>query len=308
MTDSPDAPGDHTFPPPLIPATELKRYSPFRDPDVEQEIARYVEIEAPDESVHNVELVKSEVIAGIKYSIWDVATDKTRWWVIDNMTNLYSQTHFPSLDYTISFHVGLMMRMQSRPTGAQSDDPSPFDEVLRRQEQAKNAYDQAVEAEDYQSVAVQLRECLLSLLPALRRHIQVPPEAAPPQEGNFIGWYEALMNIACPGRSNKELRQFLKGAAKDTWQLVAWLVHDRDIDATALLIAIHACDNVVGHSVQVLERQERSVVDSCPLCHSRDVRSHYDRFIGAEGAYYLTCGSCRWTNHPDRTEGTARPV
>jgi hypothetical protein len=34
-------------------------------------------------------------------------TDEGRWWVITNLTNLYSQTHFPSLDYTLSFHIEL---------------------------------------------------------------------------------------------------------------------------------------------------------------------------------------------------------
>ena len=127
---------------------------------MERDIGRYVEIEAPDENVQNVELVKTEVIAGVQHSIWDVTTDKHRWWVIDNLTNLYSQEHFPSLDFTLSFHVGLMMRLRSRPEGAKSDEPTPFDEVLRRQEQFKSAYDRAVEPEDYQAVALQLRECL----------------------------------------------------------------------------------------------------------------------------------------------------
>jgi hypothetical protein len=306
MTGSPP-PDDkrvaHTLPT-TIPASDLARYSPSRDPDMERDIGRYVEIEAPDESVQNVELIKTEVIAGVPHSIWDVTTDKSRWWVIDNLTNLYSQEHFPSLDFTLSFHVGLMMRLRSRPAGAKSEDPSPFDEVLRRQEQSKSAYDHAVEPEDYQAVALQLRECLLSLLPAMRRHIAVEADAMPAQEGNFIAWYEALMNAACPGGSNKELRHFLKSTARETWQLVSWLVHDRDADDSTLLIAIHSCDNVAGHSMQVLERHARGPVDECPVCQSRNIRSHYDPFLGEEGEYYLTCGACRWTNHPGGDEET----
>ena len=48
------------------------------------------------------------------------------------LTNLYSQKHFPSLDYTLSFHIGLMMRLKSRSDRVSASDPSPFDEVLRR--------------------------------------------------------------------------------------------------------------------------------------------------------------------------------
>src|SRR5436309_9454333 len=157
------------LPPDPLLAEALGRYSVERDPHREQDIAAYVESQAKDESVKYVERVKEEVVLGEKYEIWDVTTDKNRWWVITNLTNLYSQRHFPSLDYTLSFHVGLMMRLRSRRDGAQAEEPSPFDEVFRRQQQATDRLDEAVEAEDYQAVGVYLRECLLALVGSLRR-------------------------------------------------------------------------------------------------------------------------------------------
>src|SRR5438045_1437273 len=105
-------PHDCVVPPPALPAADLARYSPSRDPDSERGIAEYIEIESHgEEVVQNVELIKTEIVAGEKYEIWDVTTDKERWWVLTNPTNLYSQKTFPSLDYTLSFHVGLMMRV-----------------------------------------------------------------------------------------------------------------------------------------------------------------------------------------------------
>ena len=130
--------------------------------------------------------------------------------VITNLTNLYSQKHFPSLDYTLSFHIGPMMRIRSRPEGAQSDEPSPFDEVFRRQEQAKERFDVTVEPEDYQTVGMQLRECLLALVAALRRRVTITATDSRPQDANFIAWSELLMDELCRGSSNKELRQYLK--------------------------------------------------------------------------------------------------
>lgn len=291
-------PDDCVLPPPPIPAGDLARYSPSRDPDSEQDIALYVEGQSRgEEVVQNVELIKTEIVAGEKYQIWDVITDKDRWWVIDNMTNLYSQKSFPSLDYTLSFHIGLMMRIQSRPAGAEASEPSPFDEVFRRQEQARDLFDRAVEAEDFQAVGAQLRECLLSLLPAMRRRVTVPDAVEQPQAGNFLAWYDLLMGTLCAGASNKELRQYLKHTARDTWQLVGWLVHDRDANKTAASIAIHACETVVGHSIQVLRRNARDFTETCPVCKSRDIRSHFDPFLGDDGDYYSTCGSCRWSSH-----------
>jgi len=287
---------DHSHP---IPASELSSYYVDSDPHSEQDIARYVELEAPDEQVQHVEKIKQEVIAGATYEIWDVTTDKNRWWVITNLTNLYSQEHFPSLDYTLSFHVGLMMRLRSRPAGADAEDPTPFDEVFRRQEQAKRQYERAVEATDYQAVGMQLRECLISLVAAVRRRVEVKSNVQRPQDANVTEWTDLLLDQLCGGSSNQRLRKYLKNTANYTWQLVNWLTHDRDANDTATSIAIHACDTMVGHFVQLLMRGRTDNTEECPVCKSRNVRSHYDPMIEPDGDYYMTCGECDWNTHPD---------
>lgn len=281
-----------------VPAEELAQYTVERDPPSEQDISNYVEAEARDETVHHVEKVKQDVVLGDTYEIWDVITDKDRWWVITNLTNLYSQKHFPSLDYTLTFHIGLMMRMRSRPDSANRGEPNPFDEVFRRQEQAKNRHDSAVEAEDYQAVGMQLRESLISLVAALRRRVQISSDVERPQDANFTAWSALLMEELCGGSSNKELRQYLKNTARETWQLVNWLTHDRNANKTASFIAIHACDTNVGHFVQILERKRTDRTDQCPVCNSRNIRTHFDIAIEPDGDYYLTCGACDWSSHP----------
>jgi hypothetical protein len=228
-----------------------------------------------------------------------VITDEDRWWVITNWTNLYSQRHFPSLDYTLSFHIGLMMRLRSRPDTADSEEPNPFDEVFRRQEQAKHRNDIAVEAEDYQAVGMQLRESLISLIGALRRRVPIPPEMERPQDANVIAWSELLINQLCGGSSNKELRHYLKNTAKETWQLVNWLTHDRNVNNAASTIAIHSCDTVVGHFVHLLMQDRTGNVHQCPVCKSRNIRTHFDVSIEPDGDYFMTCGVCDWSTHPN---------
>lgn len=282
-----------------LPPEEIGRYSPVRDADSEQDIANYVHGQAHDEIVQHVEKVKTEYVMGVAHDIWDVTTDRGRWWVITNMTNLYSQQHFPSMDYTLSFHVGLMMRLRSDSDRADAADIQPFDEVARRREQAGDRHDRAIEAEDYQAVGMQLRECLLSLIAAMRRRVEIEKVSERPKEADFKAWSELLMGQLCPGERNKELRQYLKTVSEKTWQLVNWLTHDRDANQTASSIALHACDTLFGHYVQILMRAKSDNSETCPRCSSRDIRYHFDIHIEPDGEYYNTCGSCGWSNHPN---------
>lgn len=296
MAETPEE--DCVVPSAPVPAEALAKYAVDRDVHSEKDIARYVELEAKDEVVKHVEKVKTEIVLGDSYEVWDVTTDKGGWWVITNLTNLYSKQHFVSLDYTLSFHVGLMMRMRSRSSGPSSEEPTPFEEVLRREQQAQERHERAIEAEDYQAVGMQLRECLLALITAVRRRARFEPQAALPQDANFIEWSNLLMDALCGGPHNQSLRQHLKHLAREAWQLTNWLTHARNADKTASSIAIHSCNTVVGHFVQILERQQTDSIEQCPLCKSRNVRTHFDPEIGEDGDYYLSCGVCEWDNHP----------
>ncbi len=100
--------------PPAIPKPELHKLM-FRHSELEaQAIKEYVGSQARDEIVLHLEKVASERIFGRDHDVWDVHTDKERWWVVTEPTNLYSQRLMPSLDYTLSFHIGLMARVAAR--------------------------------------------------------------------------------------------------------------------------------------------------------------------------------------------------
>ena len=289
---------DHVVHDHPVPPEELARYSPERDADLEADIANYVLGQARDEEVIHVERIKTEYVLGEAYEIWDVTTDKNNWWVLTNLTNLYSKKHFPSLDYTLSFHVGLMMRLRSRDTGPDADDPTPLDEVLRRMEQARHSLERAVEAVDFQGVGMQIREALVSLVNLLRSRISVPEDVVAPQAANFKAWADLLIGGLCPGGSNEELRKFLRGSSDSLWTYVNWLTHGRNADEKTALIALHSADLLVGHFVHLTARTFAKTVESCPVCSSRNVRSHFDPYIEPAGDYYATCGSCGWSNHP----------
>jgi hypothetical protein len=280
------------------PPEEIGKYSTVRDPASEDDIAQYVQGQARDETIQHVEKIKTEYVLGDPYEIWDVVTDKTRWWVITNLTNLYSQQYFPSLDYTLSFHIGLMMRIRSRPRGPDASEPDPFDEVFRRKAQAEDRLERAIEVHDYQSVGMQLRECLISLVAVLRRRTEVEIEGERPKDADFVHWIEIIYGKLCGGGKNKELRSYLTTTAQKTWQLVNWLTHDRDANECAASISTEAVGVLVGHSIQLFMREKTDNVQTCPLCQSRDIRSHYDPGIEPDGDYFSTCGQCNWSTHP----------
>jgi hypothetical protein len=140
------------------------------------EIRAYVEGQAREEVVHP-EKAASELVGPVRHDIWDVHCVASHWWVVTNPTNLYDQADFKSRDVVLTFHIGLMSRVQY----AQERDVPVAPEVAellpgswRRWQQAFEAYDSGDEAEAFQSVGVRLRECLVSFVGETRDDDLVP--------------------------------------------------------------------------------------------------------------------------------------
>jgi hypothetical protein len=300
---------DCTLPPDQpLPADQLGRYSPARDYNAEKNVALYVEREAPDESVQNVEQMTVEYVMGTPYEIWDVTTDKDRYWVITEMTNLYSQRHFPSMDYTLSFHVGLMMRLRTREEKFGADFVTPLDEVVRRLSQAEDDLEMAVEVIDFQGVGMQLRECMISLMASVRRRTDLPAEPAELKDHDVKAWSAVLYNHYCPGSSNERMRSYLKATTEKTWEMVNHLTHHRNANRTAALIAKRAVDTLVVHMANIMTRDLWDHSRECPRCGSRAVRKFYDPEIASGGDYFEDCGRCEWNSHPGYEDDQQDPT
>ncbi len=226
--------------PGTMPVEATRKFMVLTDKEKEREVRGYMRREARDEKVRHLELVKTESIFGAPTDVWSVTTNKGKWWVITNPTNLYSQDLFPSLDYTLSFHVGLMTRLQQRymttEHAAAHDSVNDFHNLIARTRQA--LFDSKTN-HDFQSVGMMCREVLLMLAGHLATPAIVPNGEPAPQAGNFVGWIELIANDVAPGSSNERRRSFLKDTARTTWQFANWLTHARSatrFDATL------ACD------------------------------------------------------------------
>jgi hypothetical protein len=260
MTDEPNRKlrPEHNIVPPALPKSELHKLM-FRSSDDERrEIADYVEwqsnknSEKDQEKVLHAEKIASERVLGTDYDVWDVHTDandpnKARWWVITNPTNLYSQSLMPSLDYTLSFHIGLMARVgaANRPQGSEAEQAF-IPTTTRYLVQAHDAFDAADEAADFQAVGMRCRETLLTLVREISEHGNVPVgDQAVPKIGDFVGWSNLVANHIAAGGSAEFARGYLKNTADRAWRLVNWVTHARNATREDARLAVVATSHVV---------------------------------------------------------------
>ncbi len=253
----------------------------------------YVETQARGEKVLHAEKVKSERILGSDHDCWDVHTKKDRYWVITSPSNLYSQHYFPSLDFTLSFHVGVTARILARSRGAPDDaQKARLTPAWRRWEQAAETLDAAEEAEDFQAVGVKCRECLIQLVRSLAKPEMVPTGEDAPQRGNFLSWSELIANTVAGGASAERIRGHLKSIAKSSWELACWLRHANGGTRQDAVFVLDATHTVLAAFGSAVVRHESGSPERCPSCGSYNLDVGFNP--GLPRPYASECEECGW--------------
>jgi len=246
-------------------------------------------------AVKHLEKVKSESIFHRQFDVWDVHTTAGRWWVVTNPTNLYPQEEMPSLDYVLSFHIGLMQRVAARHARTnKSPNAARFAAAWRRWEQAAEGVDKACEAEDFQAIGMKCRECLLALVRSAQPHITLPGGADKPKAADFIKWAELMAAWAAPGSSSEYIRGYLRELATPTWQLVNWLTHATHASVHDAEFCVHATNHLLGSLSDAVIRKESARPERCPKCSSYQLQSFYDPDLDVEPPYVNVCLACGW--------------
>ena len=296
--------------PPRVADEVLNRFTLGRNEKEATRISEYVEWQCSkdNEKVTYLEKVLTEHILGVRHDCWNVRTHKQRYWVITNPTNLYSQELFPSVDYTLSFHLGLMLRMESMRKGAKDERTGDrLAAAFRRWEQAAEMLDRAEESEEIQAVGMRCRECLLAFVRSVANPSMVLNGQPAPKAGDFIHWSELIADTIAQGGPASEIRGYLKAAARSTWQLTAWLTHAANAvryDGTLAVDATYAVLNAFGAA---LLRHERPTSDRCARCGSLRIEivdypeSSTGDAVGCESCGFLDVGKPR-----DRIAATSR--
>lgn len=261
----------------------------------ERAIREYVEGQARPEKVLHLEKLRSEYVYDTRYDAWDVRTDGDRYWVITTPTNLYAQSDYQSLDYTISFHIGVTTRVMSH---AALRAPEGHPQVLRaswcRWEGAAEALQEADEAEAFQGVAIRCREILLQIVRDLADPAIVPNGTKPPQKANVLGWSELIANAFARGDTNQPVRAYLKAAFESSWQLVVAVQHKTNASRFDAQLSLDAVANALSAISTVVCRSLAGPPKRCPECKSYrivvDVQMPDDDVI-----QLLLCERCGWS-------------
>ncbi len=264
-----------------------------------EEVREYFEWQAPDLEVTFMQKVYSEAVLNTRHDVWDIHTNKDRWWVITGGTNLYSQEQFPNMDLALTFHIGLILRIP-RTEVQQKDDLRfiPFGPIFDKIEEAGTAVTQAHNVAGYQAVGVRCRETLLEL-------IDVAQDAAiwtdtPPQRANFRAWSEIICNNLLPGDSNKERRGALKNALESAWTFSNWLTHSKSAAWIDADMAHSLMQHAVGMATSMILRELRGVPEECPKCGSPHLEPEHGENTAAPGVLWERprCADCGWTGRP----------
>jgi hypothetical protein len=265
------------------------------DHDKERDIRDYVEGQAQGEAVNHVQFLREERLHGERYECWDVTTDKDRYWVITNLTNLYSHENHPSLDETFSLHLGLMSRISERdgPPG-QDEERDRFVAIWRKWEQASQAFEAADESEEFQAVGMRCREAMLATARQMAKVAHVPEGTPRPKAGDFIQWANLFLETVLGGPEVARLRSHLREAAGNTWELVGWLTHYQNATRFHAESALSASSYLLSSIAMLLVRKERAIPDRCPTCGSYRLRGVFHPELDIDYPYVRICESCGW--------------
>lgn len=253
-------------------------------------VRAYVEDQAHEDVVH-LEKAASEMVGPVRHDIWDVRCTNSRWWVVSHPMNLHDQNDFKSRDVVLTFHVGLMLRvqyMQEREVPVTPPAAALLPGLWRRWQ--TGGLRGLRQRRRGGGVPIS-RECLVSFVGETRDDDLVPDGQTPPKAADVKGWTDLLANALAPGDSAAKLRSYLKKLSVETWEYVNWLTHAKNAVRMDAEIGLKQVESPLEMFTAARLRLAQAPV-RCDEC-------------GSYGLVFGTCRHCGWDD-PDYEPPPAR--
>jgi hypothetical protein len=267
-----------------------------------QAIIDYMNSQAPDLTVEFLQKVYVENVLSHQHAIWDVHTNKDRWWVITNPTNLYAQEQFPNMDLALTFHVGLCLRIPRSEKSKLSDySVEPLAACFRHTSEASEALSSAQEVTDFQAIGVRCREALLAFTATAQ--IAIPwtgDTAVKPTQADFKAWVDHLCAATLSGETHERRRHLFKTVLNEGWTFSNWLTHAKASTWHDAEAAVTTVEHALGLAGSLVIRHIRGVPETCPACGSTQLapeRGFHSSLPDIEWER-PTCEKCGWTGDP----------
>jgi hypothetical protein len=270
-------------------------------PEEIEHVTEYMQWQAPDLTVTMVQKVYSENVLHVRHDVWDVHTDKDRWWVITEPMNLYAQDQFPNMDLALTFHLGLCLRIPRSQKQKLSDLPiEPFAEAYRYLGEASDAITQAEEVADYQAIGVRCREALLAFADAGQTVLPWTSTEPTPKRADLKAWADHICNVALAGVSHEHRRHLFKTLLDNAWKFTNWLTHAKGTNWHDAEAGVAVTENAISLCTSAVIQHLRGVPDECPACGSHRLTPQRGSHTSMPDVEWErpTCDKCGWTGEP----------
>jgi hypothetical protein len=117
----------------------------------------------------------------------------------------------------------------------------------RKLVQASEAFDQADEAEQFQAIGVQCRECHITLMRESAGGSEFAQGDNLPKAADVPAWNEIIGNAVARGSSAEYVRGYLKTTAERAWRLANWLIHASDATRVDAELTLSATSHVASN-------------------------------------------------------------
>lgn len=257
-------------------------------------IRDYVNTQSPgDDQAGLVQKIGSKRILSRVHQMYDVHCAKSRWWVITDPTNLYSQDDFPDVEQALIFHLGLGLFMMQRGRVELDDEHEGLVQgSWRRYSQAVDIMDAASESEDFQSVGIKCRDALIALAKDHADEEWVGQLADRPKAADFKGWG----NIFAERLADGKVRAYAKALVDRTWDMTVWLQHKSDATPVDADFVLDATQHLLVVMASLMLSRGPGPPPRCPGCASYRLADDLEVVQEPErgGLYSTVCGACGW--------------